>query len=74
MSVTSHSPEASAAVRFMAASRNADRAFRAFRACCPDKTPVEHADVQSQLELALEELAQAQEFFDASVTDSRASA
>ncbi|MDR5768097.1 MULTISPECIES: hypothetical protein [unclassified Caballeronia] len=67
MSVTSHSPESRAAVRFMAATRKVEVAFRAAREVARAGVTVDNVRAQSQLEFALEELAKAEVLFDATV-------
>jgi len=68
MSTHAHSREASAAERFVRATRQVDIAFRVVRGeIVPQNRPVEHSLAVRQLEQALDELAEAQDFFDSAV-------
>jgi hypothetical protein len=68
MSTHAHSREASAAERFVRATRQVDIAFRLVRGEIePQNRPVEHSLAVRQLEQALDELAEAQDFFDSAV-------
>jgi hypothetical protein len=68
MSTHAHSREASAAERYVRATRQVDIAFRLVRGEIePQSRPVEHSLAVRQLEQALDELAEAQDFFDSAV-------
>ena len=68
MSTHAHSPEASAAERFVRATRQVDIAFRVVRGeDVPQNRHIEHSLALRQLEQALDELAEAQDFFDSAV-------
>jgi hypothetical protein len=68
MSAHAHSREASAAERFVRATRQVDMAFRLVRGeDVPGSRRIEHSLAQRQLEQALDELAEAQDFFDSAV-------
>lgn len=68
MSTHAHSREASAAERFVRATRQVDIAFRVVRGdVVPQNRPIEHSLAVRQLEQALDELAEAQDFFDSAV-------
>lgn len=68
MSTHAHSREASAAERFVRATRQVDIAFRVVRGeIVPQNCPIEHSLAVRQLEQALDELAEAQDFFDSAV-------
>lgn len=69
MSTHAHSREASAAERFVRATRQVDIAFRVVRGdVVPDNRHIEHSLALQQLEQALDELAEAQDFFDTAVS------
>ncbi|HEY1999266.1 hypothetical protein [Paraburkholderia sp.] len=69
MSTHAHSREASAAERFVRATRQVDIAFRVVRGeVVPESRQIEHALALQQLEQALDELAEAQDFFDTAVS------
>jgi hypothetical protein len=66
MSIHAHSREASAAERFVRATRQVDIAFRVVRGeDVPQSRHIEHS--LALLEQALDELAEAQDFFDSAV-------
>ncbi|WP_144161921.1 hypothetical protein [Paraburkholderia sp. BCC1885] len=68
MSTHAHSREANAAERFVRATRQVDIAFRVVRGeDVPQNRHVEHSLAVRQLEQALDELAEAQDFFDSAV-------
>jgi hypothetical protein len=68
MSTHAHSREASAAERFVRATRQVDIAFRVVRGeDVPANRHIEHSLALRQLEQALDELAQAQDSFDSAV-------
>ena len=68
MSTHAHSREASAAERFVRATRQVDIAFRIVRGeDVPQNRHIEHSLALRQLEQALDELALAQDFFDSAV-------
>jgi len=68
MSIHAHSREASAAERFVRATRQVDIAFRVVRGeDVPHSRHIEHSLALRQLEQALDELAEAQDFFDSAV-------
>jgi len=68
MPTMAHSVEASAAERFVRATRRVDSAFRVVRSDEHDSSNgTDHAFAMLQLEEALDELAEAQYLFDASV-------
>ncbi|MCA8095455.1 hypothetical protein LGM65_32095 [Burkholderia anthina] len=65
MSTHIRSQEARAAQRFVEATRSVDQAFRVVRGESDDDiSSAEYARAMSRLDRALDELAQAQEFFD----------
>jgi hypothetical protein len=60
-----HSREATAAQRFVSASRRVDLAFRAVRGEAPEAAePIDHSRAMLELDQALDELAKAQQLFD----------
>ena len=68
MSTHAHSREANAAERFVRATRQVDIAFRVVRGeDVPQNRHIEHSLALRQLEQALDELAEAQDFFDSAV-------
>jgi hypothetical protein len=68
MSTHAHSREASAAERFVRATRQVDIAFRVVRGeDVPHSRQIEHSLALRELEQALDELAEAQDFFDSAV-------
>jgi hypothetical protein len=68
MSTHAHSREASAAERFVRATRQVDIAFRVVRGeDVPQNRHIEHSLALRQLEQALDELAKAQDYFDSAV-------
>ena len=68
MSTHAHSREANAAERFVRATRKVDIAFRVVRGeDVPQNRHIEHSLALRQLEQALDELAEAQDFFDSAV-------
>nr|WP_244104681.1 hypothetical protein [Burkholderia anthina] len=74
MSTHIRSQEARAAQRFVEATRNVDQAFRVVRGESDDDiSSAEYARAMSRLDRALDELAQAQEFFDRVVSADAAS-
>jgi hypothetical protein len=68
MSTHAHSREANAAERYVRATRQVDIAFRQVRGEIePQSRQVEYSLAVRQLEQALDELAEAQDFFDSAV-------
>jgi hypothetical protein len=68
MSSHAHSREASAAERFVRATRQVDLAFRVVRGeTLPHARPVAPSLAQRRLDEALDELEQAQRYFDSAV-------